>query len=363
MAMIATKNGKNAQKIEKSKFEDEKKLQEFIQDNPEVIPMYEIDEDIKVVILMREFQTRGGGRIDALGVDEYGNIYIIETKLYKNPDKKLVLAQVLDYGASIWSYYNDFSEFLSIIDEGTHKKFNMGVKDKLTEFFQLEQEEQLEELLENIKQNLNKGIFKFVVLMDELEDRLKNLILFINKSSQFDIYAVEIEYYKFESNELMIPKIFGNEVKKDIDVTSSRSSDRKKWDYESYFSELQKNVSVEIFQFSKNLYEKLSKLGDMSFGTGALSGSYSLHFQTKDGEIQTIMHQRTDGTINVLSGYFSIHSLSDKYKERILSEIKNSKLVVSKNWYRIDLYPKDIVIEDFDKLISIYEDLREDLVK
>ncbi len=361
MAMIATKNGKNAQKIEKTKFGDEKELQEYIQDNPEVIPMYEIDEDIKVIILMREFPTNSGP-IDAIGVDEYGNIYIIETKLYRNSDKRLVLSQILDYGASIWSYYNDFSEFLSILDEGTHKKFNMGVKDKLTEFFQLEQEEQLEELLENIKQNLNKGIFKFVVLMDELEDRLKDLILFINKSSQFDIYAVEIEYYKFESNELMIPKIFGNEVKKDIDVASSRSSERRKWDYESFFSELQKNVSVEIFQFSKNLYEKLSKLGDMSFGTGALSGSYSLHFQTKDSEIQTIMHQRTDGTINVLSGYFSIHSLSDKYKERILSEIKNSKLVVSKNWYRIDLYPKDIVIEDFDKLIKIYEDLREDLL-
>jgi len=362
MAMIVTKNGKNAQKIEKTKFGDEKELQEYIYENPEVIPMYEIDEDIKIIILMREFPTNSGP-IDAIGVDEYGNIYIIETKLYRNSDKRLVLSQILDYGASIWSYYNDFSEFLSILDEGTHKKFNMGVKDKLTEFFQLEQEEQLEELLENIKQNLNKGIFKFVVLMDELEDRLKDLILFINKSSQFDIYAVEIEYYKFESNELMIPKIFGNEVKKDIDVASSRSSERRKWDYESFFSELQKNVSSDIFQFSKNLYEKLSKLGDIGFGTGALSGSYSPHFQTKDSEIQTIMHQRTDGTINVLSGYFSIHSLSDKYKERILSEIKNSKLVVSKNWYRIDLYPKDIVKEDFDKLIKIYEDLREDLLK
>lgn len=276
MAMIVTKNGKNAQKIEKSKFEDEKKLQEFIQDNPEVIPMYEIDEDIKVVILMREFQTRGGGRIDALGVDEYGNIYIIETKLYKNPDKKLVLAQVLDYGASIWSYYNDFSEFLSILDEGTHKKFNMGVKDKLTEFFQLEQEEQLEELLENIKQNLNKGIFKFVVLMDELEDRLKDLILFINKSSQFDIYAVEIEYYKFESNELMIPKIFGNEVKKDISVSSHSSSVRNPWNELSVLQELEESVSKDYADSIKEFYNSMKgKCDILSWGSGK-RGAFSI---------------------------------------------------------------------------------------
>ena len=34
--------------------------------------------------------------------------------------------------------------------------------------------------------------------MDAVEDRLKDLIVYINQNSQFDIYAVQMEYYKFE---------------------------------------------------------------------------------------------------------------------------------------------------------------------
>jgi hypothetical protein len=49
----------------------------------------------------RAFPTNSGP-IDALGINKDGEIYIIETKLYKNPDKRLVVAQVLDYGASLW---------------------------------------------------------------------------------------------------------------------------------------------------------------------------------------------------------------------------------------------------------------------
>lgn len=41
--------------------------------------------------------------IDAVALDQNGDIYLIETKLYKNPDKRQVIAQVLDYGASLWT--------------------------------------------------------------------------------------------------------------------------------------------------------------------------------------------------------------------------------------------------------------------
>lgn len=67
-----------------------------------------------------------------------------------------------------------------------------------------------------MKNNLNEGNFKFVVLMDSMHDQLKDLILYMNQNSKFDIYGVELEYYQHESFEIMIPKLFGAEVKKDI---------------------------------------------------------------------------------------------------------------------------------------------------
>ena len=54
MALIISKNGKNAKKIEKSVIDKEDYLQRYIYNNPETIPLYEIKEDIRICILGRE---------------------------------------------------------------------------------------------------------------------------------------------------------------------------------------------------------------------------------------------------------------------------------------------------------------------
>ncbi len=52
--------------------------------------------------------------------------------------------------------------------------------------------------------------------MDTLHEQLKSLILYINQNSEFDIFAVELKYYKHASYEIVIPRLFGSEVKKDL---------------------------------------------------------------------------------------------------------------------------------------------------
>src|SRR3989338_3381026 len=136
MAIIISKNGKNAQKVEKSTFEKEDSLQKYIYDNQESIPLYDIKEDIRLLILAREFPTNSGP-IDAIGIDKYGELYIVETKLYKNADKRTVVAQSLDYGAALWKHSNDFNEFLSVLDEHTQKIFKLKATEKIKEFFQI----------------------------------------------------------------------------------------------------------------------------------------------------------------------------------------------------------------------------------
>jgi len=69
-------------------------------ENPDILPIEEIKENARLITLVKEFRVDVGS-IDILGIDGEGDLYIIETKLYKNPDKRQVLAQVLDYGASL----------------------------------------------------------------------------------------------------------------------------------------------------------------------------------------------------------------------------------------------------------------------
>jgi hypothetical protein len=275
MAIIISSNGDKAVKVEKSSIDKEDYLQKYIYENPESIPLYDIKEDIRLLILAREFPTNSGP-IDAIGIDQEGTIYIIETKLFKNPDKRTVVAQALDYGAALWKHSNDFNEFVSILNNHTQKNFKLNVNDKLKEFFEMSDEE-LESLLDKVKNNLSDGILKFVVLMDSLDDRLKDLILYVNQNSQFDIYAVELEYYKHDTYEIIIPKLYGAEVKKDIGVSSSSS--RRKWTEESLLKEAKDKLSVVEFSAYQKMYDFSKKYADkINFGTGA-QGSFSPIFE------------------------------------------------------------------------------------
>lgn len=214
MAIILSKNGKKAVKINRTAFGLEENIQQYIYDNPESIPLYDIKEDIQLLILAREFSTQSG-YIDALGIDKEGEIYLIETKLYRNPDKRTVVAQVLDYGAALWKAHTDFDSFILQINNSTQKTWDQSAREKIQTFYSLNDEE-VEAVLTRMSENLNGGNFKFVVLMDTMHDQLKDLILYMNQNSKFDIYGVEVEYYKHEEYEIIIPKLFGAEVKKDV---------------------------------------------------------------------------------------------------------------------------------------------------
>lgn len=265
MAIIISKNGKNAKKIDKSSFDKEDYLQEYIYDNPESIPLYDIKEDIHLLILAREFPTNSGP-IDAIGIDEDGDIYIIETKLYKNPDKRTVVAQALDYGAALWKHSNDFNEFTALLDKDIQKTFKVSLNEKLKDFFELSDDE-LTELLDRVKANLDDGILRFIVLMNSLDSRLKDLIVYVNQNSQFDIYAVELEYYKHEEYEIIIPRIYGTEVKKDINVASSK---RHKWTEESLLANAKENFTEEEYIAFRKIYDFSKEHADkINFGTGA----------------------------------------------------------------------------------------------
>lgn len=229
MAIIISTNGGKAVKVEKSSIDKEDYLQKYIYENPESIPLYEIKEDIRLLILAREFPTNSGP-IDAIGIDKYGELYIVETKLYTNADKRKVIAQSLDYGAALWKHSKDFNEFIGILDEHTQRVFKMRTAEKIGEFFEIDSGE-VDTIIDKARANLNNGIFHFVVLMDKLDDRLKDLILYVNQNSQFDIYAVELEYYKHENQEIIIPRIFGAEVKKDI--KTAKDSDIQ-WNWELF---------------------------------------------------------------------------------------------------------------------------------
>lgn len=318
MPIIISQDGKNAQKINPSSFDREDYLQQYIYDNPDVIPLYEIDDTIRLLVLAREFPTKSGP-IDALGIDQQGNIYVIETKLYRNPDKRTVVAQVLDYGASLWKHGHDITEFTSVLEKAAQKQFNLSYGDKIKDFFGISADE-FTALWNVVTMNLNEGNLKFVVMMDSLHSQLKDLIIFLNQNSKFDIYAVELEYYNHKEYEIMIPKLFGGEVKKD--VRSSTKSARGQWDEARFLETARQSLDAGHFTGVQKLYEFIKKHADhVYWGVGVATGSCNPIFESIHAEYPPFS-LKSDGKLALNFGYFKNNEKDITFRDAFKSDIE-----------------------------------------
>lgn len=275
MPIIVSRKGLPATLVCRSQFQNELDLQEYIHEHPESIPVYDIHEDKRLFVAAREFPTQSGP-IDALAIDKDGDIYIVETKLYKNPDKRTVVAQALDYGASLWKHSSDFAEFLSTLDRASREKWHTTFLDRAKQILSLADEEG-EDLLEAMSRNLREGCLKFVILMDSIDERLKDLITYVNQNSQFDLYAVQLEFYKHEEYEIVIPKLYGAEVRKE--VTSPTSSRRRRWDEGTMLEQARARMNAEEFGHFEQIYRFAKDHAyQINFGTGSYA-TFSPIFQ------------------------------------------------------------------------------------
>jgi hypothetical protein len=224
MAIIVSKNGHEAKKVERSTFSKEDDLQQYLSNNPEALPVDQIREGSKILVLAREFPTQAGP-IDILAVDELGTLYVIETKLYRNPDKRDVVAQVLDYGAALWRHSSDFADFRLTLSQQVQKQYGTALEDQIASAFGKD-DEGTSQLLQATADCLEDGTFVFMVLMDQVHDGLRDLVSYLNANSHFQLYAVELEYYQHDSYEILMPHVFGAEVKS---AASLRTEPARSW--------------------------------------------------------------------------------------------------------------------------------------
>ena len=85
----------------------EKHLQSALFQNPQSLPVREIDPHIGTLVpICMEVET-GSGPADILYVTLTGQIVLVETKLWRNPEsRREVVAQILDYAKELtkWTY-------------------------------------------------------------------------------------------------------------------------------------------------------------------------------------------------------------------------------------------------------------------
>lgn len=294
MPIIVSRDGKDAQRVAASAVENEDFLQRYIAENPNALPLDDIKDDLRLMVIGREFPTRSGP-IDVLAVDSDGDIYVIETKLFQNPDKRRVIAQILDYGASLWKGSGDPSAFIGEIESRLAESFAL----RLQGFFNLE-EGDAADLVEQTKRNIANGEFRFVVLMDQLHDALRDLILFLNERCSFTVYAVEMELYRHEGLEIVIPKLFGAEVRKEVRATGTAPIRRAaKWTLDTFLQQAASQIPAVQVELLRRAHEAISQHADrftIDYGYGRKYANF-FAFPREGSSKEWVIQFMSDGSL------------------------------------------------------------------
>ncbi len=217
--------------IEKRYYNDEAHLQNLLADDVNILPLDEIGYEVPFVTIGKEVGLANGS-LDLLAVSPQGHIALIETKLDKNPEvKRTVVGQILGYAAYFWNKsYEDleltFKKFLvqekidfegNLVDYVRSKVPNLELSE--TEF------------KEGIEKRLRLGSFSLLIVVDQINQELKDIANYLNDRTgqEIDFYVMEMELIGDGPESFLMPRLT-NPPRKNVTFSSEKSKANDNYD-------------------------------------------------------------------------------------------------------------------------------------
>jgi hypothetical protein len=185
---------------------DELTIQKIIFNHPSCLPISDIDEAYNPVIPVCMELNLGGKYMDVFMVSPNGELTIIETKLWRNPEaRRKVVAQILEYAQILatWSY----SDLQREVSRNTGRKGNT--------LYDIAKENDPNQVLEEsvfvdaVERNLRRGNFLLLIVGDGIREGAKGIGEFLSSSGNlnFTLAMVELSLFKTQNSDtLVIPK-------------------------------------------------------------------------------------------------------------------------------------------------------------
>jgi len=332
-------------------FTEEADLQEILFEDPNIIPIEDLFDAglAPIKLMLKEVGLPGAGSTDLVGIDAKGNIYVIETKLAKNPEaKRQVIGQILEYAAFMHEKGFDW------LDGAVKRQKGVG----LSEFF-----EQLgdpnwdkENFEQNIADNLASGKFKLFIVVDEMNSDLQRIINYMRNVLGVEIYALELKYFKDinAGMDILVPILHGRKS------PPPPSPPPPIWTWERFREDGEKRVDEDTLKTLEEIYKFSRQTGRVDFGSGRVYGTFKLFLPYKDGELDLYVVQ-----LDAKGSWFCFKEMLQKgvKKELIQELIKNLKTLgfpLSENKH-VERYPQfDVtILNEKEKLSKFKQYIKE----
>ena len=173
-------------------------LRDTLFDNPEIIPVNDIDSTFgPLVPLCKELRTEAG-QIDAVFINERGRLTIVECKLWKNPQaRREVVAQTLHYVSAIssWSYGDLQRQVAAAVGRQGNIPFELVRKRSGSNFREAE-------FVDAVSRSLQEGRFLLLLAGDGIREGVQSLTELVNRNATkaFSFGLIEVALYQFGKN-------------------------------------------------------------------------------------------------------------------------------------------------------------------
>jgi len=198
---------------------DEAWLQALIYARPELLPVSDFDETAGDLIPLGREIPNAAGSIDVLYTTGLGQLVIVETKLWKNPEKhRQVVVQIIDYAKELatWSYDDlDAAVIGAARAEGEGRA--ASIAERVAPFL-AESGTDFPEFQERLIANMAGGRFLLLIVGDRISPNVALLSAAIHGTPglEFQFGLVELQMHPLHAGRdwplLIVPEIVGRTV-------------------------------------------------------------------------------------------------------------------------------------------------------
>lgn len=197
--------GGEAVVAEEEPFESEARLHRAIADHPEVLPSEELG--LGTLIPLASELNLGTGPMDLLAVDASGRLVIVEFKRgTENPDVRKVVAQLLDYGSSLWRADLDRLE-QACRDQGGIGEGGL-VEHAAGRFSELGVDFDEDSFRAGVDATLEAGDLVFLYVARDLDERTRRIMTYLGEGPRLSMFAVEVDNFPIDHQErVLVPRV------------------------------------------------------------------------------------------------------------------------------------------------------------
>ena len=297
MRKILLVDGGKATPLNETKFAEEGKLQDYLEEYPTLIPLADIVEGASTLICIGREVGAGSGSIDLLCIDKDSLLTVVETKLRRNREaRREVMGQIIEYASYVsqWTaddVYRIANEYFTKSEKApqSYKGKTLGeimkaiVGDEFSdEGFRI-----------NIGQNLRDGKIRLIIAVDELIEPLRAMVTFLNSHSNFDILLLQVtDFEESQTKKVLVPLLFGYATKS----TDKSGRQNKQWNEASFLADTKEKCESKIADTTVKLYEFTKDNADeISWGKGATYGSFTFR-KIRQGMLVSIFTITSSGS-------------------------------------------------------------------